>query len=91
MTLFLTTYIVKKFHATSIDAIRYALAFFLLQAVFVFIGTALADRIGRRPSAVLGALIEIASTALGATSTPCRSTWCSAPSPSPPWAGCGSR
>ncbi len=68
MTLFLTTYIVKKFHATSIDAIRYALVFFLLQAVFVFIGTALADRIGRRPSAVLGALIEIASTALGATS-----------------------
>lgn len=68
MTLFLTTYIVKKFHATSIDAIRYALVFFLLQAVFVFVGTALADWIGRRPSAILAAVIEIASTALGATS-----------------------
>lgn len=68
MTLFLTTYIVKKFHASPIDAIRYALIFFLLQAVFVFIGTALADQFGRRPSAILGALIEIASTALGATS-----------------------
>lgn len=68
MTLFLTTYIVKKFHATSVEAIRYALIFFLLQAVFVFIGTALADWIGRRPSAILAAVIEIASTALGATS-----------------------
>ena len=36
MTLFLTTYIVKRFHATPIEAIRYALVFFLLQAVFAF-------------------------------------------------------
>ncbi len=43
MTLFLTTYIVKKFHATPIEAIRYALVFFLLQAVFAFLGTGLAD------------------------------------------------
>jgi putative MFS transporter len=68
MTLFLTTYIVKKFHATPIEAIRYALVFFLLQAVFAFLGTGLADRIGRRPSAILAAVIEVASTILAATS-----------------------
>ncbi|MGA8327884.1 MAG: MFS transporter [Mycobacterium sp.] len=68
MTLFLTTSIVKRFHAAPIDAIRYALVFFLLQAVFAFLGTALADWIGRRPSAILAALIEIASTVLAATS-----------------------
>ncbi|ADG97523.1 major facilitator superfamily MFS_1 [Segniliparus rotundus DSM 44985] len=68
MTLFLTTYIVKKFHAAPTDAIRYALWFFLLQAVFVFLGTALADWVGRRPSAILAAAVEIVSTVLGATS-----------------------
>jgi MFS transporter, putative metabolite:H+ symporter len=68
MTLFLTTYIVKKFHASPIEAIRYALVFFLLQAVFAYLGTALADWIGRRPSAILAALIEVASTILAATS-----------------------
>jgi MFS transporter, putative metabolite:H+ symporter len=68
MTLFLTTYIVQKFHASSMEAIRYALVFFLLQAVFVYLGTALADWIGRRPSAILAALIEIVSTILAATS-----------------------
>jgi putative MFS transporter len=36
--------------------------------VFVYVGTALADWIGRRPSAILAALIEIASTVLAATS-----------------------
>jgi MFS transporter, putative metabolite:H+ symporter len=68
MTLFLTTYIVKKFHASPIEAIRYALVFFLLQAVFAFLGTALADWVGRRPSAILAAGIEIVSTILAATS-----------------------
>jgi putative MFS transporter len=68
MTLFLTTTIVKRFHAAPIEAIRYALVFFLLQAVFAFLGTALADWIGRRPSAILAALIEIVSTVLAATS-----------------------
>ncbi|MGL6235167.1 MAG: MFS transporter [Segniliparus sp.] len=68
MTLFLTTYIVKKFHAAPTDAIRYALLFFLLQAVFVFVGACLADWVGRRPSAILAAVVEIVSTVLGATS-----------------------
>jgi MFS transporter, putative metabolite:H+ symporter len=68
MTLFLTTYIVKRFHASPIEAIRYALVFFLLQGVFAFLGTAIADWVGRRPSAILAALIEIASTILAATS-----------------------
>jgi MFS transporter, putative metabolite:H+ symporter len=68
MTLFLTTYIVRRFHASPIAAIRYALVFFLLQGVFAFLGTALADWVGRRPSAILAALIEIASTILAATS-----------------------
>jgi putative MFS transporter len=68
MTLFLTTYIVKRFHASPIEAIRYALVFFLLQGVFAYLGTALADWVGRRPSAILAALIEVASTILAATS-----------------------
>jgi MFS transporter, putative metabolite:H+ symporter len=68
MTLFLTTYIVKRFHATPIEAIRYALVFFLLQAVFAYLGTALADWIGRRPSAILAAVIEVGATILAATS-----------------------
>jgi MFS transporter, putative metabolite:H+ symporter len=68
VTVFLTTYIVKRFHASSIDAIRYALVFFVLQFVFVYIGTALADWIGRRPSAILAAIIEFTSTVLAATS-----------------------
>lgn len=68
VTVFLTTYIVKRFHASSIDAIRYALLFFLLQVVFVYLGTALADWIGRRPSAILAAVIEFSSTILAATS-----------------------
>jgi len=68
MTLFLTTYIVTKFHATALDAIRYGLVFFLLQVVFVYAGTALADWVGRRPSAILAALIEIVSATLAATS-----------------------
>jgi putative MFS transporter len=68
VTVFLTTYIVKRFHASSIDAIRYALVFFLLQFVFVYIGTALADWIGRRPSAIIAAIIEFTSTVLAATS-----------------------
>jgi putative MFS transporter len=68
MTLFLTTYVVQRFHATSIEAIRYALVFFVLQAAFAYLGTALADWVGRRPSAILAALIEIASTVLAVTS-----------------------
>ena len=68
MTLFLTTYIVKRFHATPIEAIRYALVFFLLQAVFAYLGTALADWIGRRPSAILAAVVEVAATVFAATS-----------------------
>ena len=89
MTLFLTTYIVKRFHATPIEAIRYALVFFLLQAVFAFLGTGLADRVGRRPSAILAAVIEVASTILAATSDSLAQYQISARSPSPPSAGCG--
>jgi hypothetical protein len=48
--------------------IRYALVFFLLQGVFAYLGTALADWVGRRPSATLAALTEVASTVLAATS-----------------------
>lgn len=68
VTVFLTTYIVKRFHASSIDAIRYALVFFLLQVLFVYVGTALADWVGRRPSAILAGVIELISTILAATS-----------------------
>jgi MFS transporter, putative metabolite:H+ symporter len=69
MTLFLTTYIVTKFHATPLDAIRYGLVFFLLQVVFTFAGTSLADWVGRRPSAILAAVVEIVSATLAATAS----------------------
>jgi MFS transporter, putative metabolite:H+ symporter len=59
---------VKRFRASPIEAIRYALVFFVLQDVFAFLGTALADWIGRRPSAILAAVIEVAATILAATS-----------------------
>jgi hypothetical protein len=36
-----------------IEAIRDALVFFLLQGVFAYLGTALADWKGRRPSAIV--------------------------------------
>ena len=70
MTLFLTTYIVKRFHASPIEVIRYALVFFLLQAMFVYLGTALADWVGGHPSAIIAALIEVVATILAATSDP---------------------
>jgi MFS family permease len=89
MTLFLTTYIVKRFHASPIEAIRYALVFFLLQGVFAYLGTALADWVGRRPSAILAALIEITSTVLAATLIRCTSIRSSARSRLPPSAGSG--
>lgn len=69
MTVFLTTFMVQKFGVSASGAIKYALLFYVGQFLFSFLGTWLADVIGRRPSAIGGAVIMMAATALGATSS----------------------
>lgn len=67
MTVFLTKLMVDKFHVSATGAIKYALLFYVAQFLFCYIGTFLADFWGRRQSAILGAVIMMVSTALGAT------------------------
>ncbi len=62
ITVFLTTFMVRKFHVSAQDAIRYALAFYVVQFVLCYAGPALSDRIGRRPAGMIGAVLMIAST-----------------------------
>lgn len=68
MTLFLTTFMVEKFGVTTAKAILYAMLFYVVQFFFCYIGTALADFVGRRFSAILGAVIMMVCTAAGALS-----------------------
>lgn len=68
MTVFLTTFMVDKFGVSPAGAIKYALLFYVAQFLFCYIGTFIADFVGRRQSAICGALVMMASTALGATS-----------------------
>lgn len=63
---FLTTFMVKKFHLSPTTAIWWAVAFYGMQFVFSFLGTWLSDRIGRRPAAILGCVIMIVCTLIGA-------------------------
>ncbi len=67
LTVFLTTFMVEKFGASSTEAIKYAIGFYVLQFFFSYLGTGLSDWIGRRPAGVMGALIMIAATVLAAT------------------------
>lgn len=69
MTVFLTTFMVEKFHLSSTSAIEFALLFFVGQFFFSYLGTWLADVIGRRPSAIGAAIIMMVATALGASAT----------------------
>jgi putative MFS transporter len=69
MTVFLTTFIVQKFHVSAAGSIKYALLFYVAQFAFCYIGSWLADAVGRKPSAIVGAVIMMAATALGATAT----------------------
>jgi MFS transporter, putative metabolite:H+ symporter len=67
LTVFLTTFITDKFGASATDAIKYAIMFYVAQFFFAYIGTGLADWIGRRPAGVIGAAVMIISTLLAAS------------------------
>jgi putative MFS transporter len=69
ITVFLTTFMVKKFGVSPQTAIRYAIMFYVAQFFFSYLGTGLSDRFGRRPAGILGALIMITCTVLAATAT----------------------
>jgi putative MFS transporter len=57
ITVFLTTFMVQKFHVTPGDAIFYAMMFYVVQFFLSYVGTGLSDLIGRRPAGILGAFI----------------------------------
>lgn len=67
ITVFLTTFMVKKFGVSPHTAIKYAIMFYAVQFVFSYLGTGLSDWIGRRPAGIIGAVIMIACTILAAT------------------------
>ena len=67
ITVFLTSFMVRKFHLTPHDAIFYALCFYVVQFAFCFIGTAVSDMLGRRPAGIIGALAMIGCTVAAST------------------------
>ena len=68
MTVFLTTFMVEKFGVSAATATLYAGLMYLAQFVFSYIGAGLADFVGRRFSAILGAVVMMVATAAGALS-----------------------
>lgn len=68
ITVFLTTYMVQKFGVSPEQAIFYALQFYIVQFFLSYVGTGLSDFWGRRPAAILGAVIMIACTLIGSLS-----------------------
>ena len=69
ITVFLTIFMVQKFHVTPAQAIEYAVMFYVVQFFFAFVGTGLSDWLGRRTAGILGALIMITCTIVAATAT----------------------
>lgn len=69
ITVFLTTFMVRKFHVSPAQAIYYAMLFYVVQFVLSYVGTALSDIVGRRPAGILGAIIMIACTFAASTAT----------------------
>ena len=64
ITVFLTVFQVQKFHISPADAIFNAMMFYVVQVGLSYAGTALSDVWGRRPAAILGAVIMIVCTAI---------------------------
>jgi MFS transporter, putative metabolite:H+ symporter len=64
ITVFLTTFMVQKFHVSTADAIFYAMLFYVVQFFLSYVGTGLSDLLGRRPAGILGALIMIGCTVI---------------------------
>jgi MFS transporter, putative metabolite:H+ symporter len=69
ITVFLTTFLVKKFGVTASTAIFYAMLFYVAQFFLSYIGTMLSDAIGRRVAGILGALIMIGCTIVASTTS----------------------
>jgi MFS transporter, putative metabolite:H+ symporter len=67
ITVFLTTFMVKKFSVTPADAIYYAMMFYIVQFFLSYVGTGLSDFAGRRFAGILGALIMIGCTIVAST------------------------
>lgn len=62
ITVFLTTFMVQKFHVSPATAIFYALLFYVVQFVLSYVGTGLSDLRGRKFAGILGALLMIGFT-----------------------------
>ena len=69
ITVFLTIFMVQKFHVTPAQAIEYAVMFYVVQFFLAYVGTGLSDWLGRRTAGILGALIMITCTIVAATAT----------------------
>ncbi len=69
ISVFLTAFLVQKFHVTPHAAIFYAMMFYGVQFVLSYVGTMLSDVIGRRPAGILGAVIMIVCTVIASTTS----------------------
>jgi MFS transporter, putative metabolite:H+ symporter len=72
ITVFLTTFMVQKFDVSPVDAIYYAMLFYIVQFFLSYTGTGLSDLIGRRPTGILGAVIMIICTIVASTGSSLR-------------------
>ncbi|PIB78693.1 MFS transporter [Mycobacterium celatum] len=67
LSVFLTTFMVKKFGVSPATAIGYAISFYVAQFFFSYLGTGLSDWRGRRPAGMAGAVLMIATTIVATT------------------------
>lgn len=66
IAVFLTTFIVKEFHQSPRSAIFWAIIFYVVQFFLSYVGTILADRVGRRPAAILGSILMMVALVVAA-------------------------
>ena len=69
ITFFLTTFMIQKFHLSAQQAIFWAMIFYVAQVALSFVGTALSDIYGRRPTGIAGAVVMIACTVAATTAS----------------------
>jgi putative MFS transporter len=69
LTVFLTTFMVKKFGVPPTIAIAYAIGFYVVQFFFSYLGTGFSDWLGRRPVGIAGAVLMIGATVVAATTS----------------------
>jgi len=67
ITVFLTVFMVQKFHVSPTQAIFYAMMMYVVQFFLSYVGTGFSDLVGRRPAGILGAVIMIVCTILAST------------------------